>query len=386
MTDLKIGGQPVHRRLLHERSRLADALVARLLAENEQYRSLPAGELAHDILRVVEENLVALAEALRERRVPADVGGRVVETAVRGAEQGMPPSALIDAYHLAFAETWRAMTAQARPEELADVLECSRLIMAYTRRVSEVVTDAYFEEAHRRSAEERDERHRLLSALLNGVRVDGLAPGYTVVSLAIEDGPAVATRRRTHRMERELESFAAGALFDHGGSIALLPWSGPWAQLEALMVRLAEAARTPVAAAAAHAAPEEVPAQVRQTREVLEVVGWFGLGPGLYRLADVLLEYQLTRPTAASAELAALLDPLEPHPDLLRTLRTHLRHGRSRRVTAERLHLHPNTVDYRLRRVAALTGLDPADDAHVQRLGAALAARLANERPRDQSR
>ncbi|MBE1563707.1 hypothetical protein H4W81_006486 [Nonomuraea africana] len=30
-----------------------------------------------------------------------------------------------------------------------------------------------------------------------------------------------------------------------------------------------------------------------------------------------------------------------------------------------------------MRKVAALTGLDPADDHHVQRIGAALAARRA---------
>ncbi|MET9341736.1 helix-turn-helix domain-containing protein [Nonomuraea sp. NPDC003804] len=82
-------------------------------------------------------------------------------------------------------------------------------------------------------------------------------------------------------------------------------------------------------------------------------------------------------PPAATADLAALLAPLDAHPELLLTLETHLRHGRSRRATADALHLHPNTVDYRLRRVAALTGLDPADDGDVQRVGAALAARRA---------
>ncbi|MFI6500228.1 PucR family transcriptional regulator [Nonomuraea typhae] len=375
--ELTIGGEPVHRRLTHERARLAGVLVARLTAEVEQYRELPAGELAHDIVTVVEENLLALARALRDRAVPADPGGRVAETAIRGAEQGMPPGALVAAYHVAFAETWRALTARARPEDLPDVLACTELILAYTRRVTEVVTAAYFDERGRVSAEERDERHRLLSALLNGEHVDGLAPAYTVVCLTAGDGGALATRRKLHRIERELEAFAPGTLFDRLAGAALLPWSGPWERLHHLVVRLAEAARSPVTAAAAQAVPAEVPERLRQTREVLDVVGWFGRGPGLYRMSDVLLEYQLTRQTAASRELAALLDPLDAHPELLGTLEAHLRCGRSRRATARALHLHPNTVDYRLRRVAALTGLDPADDAHVQRVGAALAARMS---------
>jgi DNA-binding PucR family transcriptional regulator len=32
--------------------------------------------------------------------------------------------------------------------------------------------------------------------------------------------------------------------------------------------------------------------------------------------------------------------------------------GRDRRRTAERLHIHPNTLDHRLRRARRLTGLD----------------------------
>ncbi|MGW7416296.1 helix-turn-helix domain-containing protein, partial [Streptomyces sp. NPDC054863] len=41
------------------------------------------------------------------------------------------------------------------------------------------------------------------------------------------------------------------------------------------------------------------------------------------------------------------------------------------------LHIHPNTVDYRLRKIAELTGADPLKTADVALLGAALAARTA---------
>lgn len=40
--------------------------------------------------------------------------------------------------------------------------------------------------------------------------------------------------------------------------------------------------------------------------------------PGLYVLRDVLLDDQLSRPSDAQQQLAALLDPLDSHPDLLR--------------------------------------------------------------------
>ncbi|MDG4863407.1 helix-turn-helix domain-containing protein, partial [Streptomyces sp. T-3] len=51
-----------------------------------------------------------------------------------------------------------------------------------------------------------------------------------------------------------------------------------------------------------------------------------------------------------------------------------------RRPTAAELHVHPNTVDYRLRRISELTGLDPANTADVPLLSAALAARSTRHR------
>lgn len=138
----------------------------------------------------------------------------------------------------------------------------------------------------------------------------------------------------------------------------------------------------PLTAALTESAVADLPEQVRQAKEILDVARWFGKGPGVYLLPDVLVEYQLTRPTAATPALAALLDPLDGYPELLATLETHLALGRARRRTAEALHLHPNTVDYRLRKAAGLTGLDPSDDAHLQRIAAALAARKASGQAR----
>ena len=39
--------------------------------------------------------------------------------------------------------------------------------------------------------------------------------------------------------------------------------------------------------------------------------------------------------------------------------------------------MHPNTVDYRLRRIAELTGLDPTSITDIALINAALAARAA---------
>jgi hypothetical protein len=99
-----------------------------------------------------------------------------------------------------------------------------------------------------------------------------------------------------------------------------------------------------------------------------------GRGPGVYRLDDVLLEYQLTRPGPARDRLASAVAPLATRPELRETLEAYLEHGLDRQRTARSLHLHPNTVDYRIRKIGVLTGLDATRAGDVVRVRAALAA------------
>lgn len=58
--------------------------------------------------------------------------------------------------------------------------------------------------------------------------------------------------------------------------------------------------------------------------------------------------------------------------DLLGTLAAYFHHGGTVEATARELIVHPNTVRYRLRQVADLTGLDPSDGRHAFALRIAL--------------
>ncbi|WP_431895502.1 PucR family transcriptional regulator [Nonomuraea sp. bgisy101] len=89
----------------------------------------------------------------------------------------------------------------------------------------------------------------------------------------------------------------------------------------------------------------------------------------------MLVEYQLARPGSGLVRLAAKLDPLNAHPYLIDTLRAFVNRGHNRRQTAQDLHIHRNTLDYRLHRVTALTGLDLMVPAEARMLAAALTAR-----------
>jgi hypothetical protein len=89
---------------------------------------------------------------------------------------------------------------------------------------------------------------------------------------------------------------------------------------------------------------------------------------------DLLAERVLLGDTAAGETLAVRLKDNLGEGDLPGTLAAYFEVGGSIEATARRLYCHPNTVRYRLRRVADLTGLDPGQprDAFTLQVGLAL--------------
>ena len=96
---------------------------------------------------------------------------------------------------------------------------------------------------------------------------------------------------------------------------------------------------------------------------------------GIYTLRHLLTEVQATRPGPARSALLDVLAGLEDHAELLATLATYVEDGGRRTETAKQLHIHPNTLDYRLRRIRDLTGVDPVERDGAQLLRSALIAR-----------
>jgi DNA-binding PucR family transcriptional regulator len=68
------------------------------------------------------------------------------------------------------------------------------------------------------------------------------------------------------------------------------------------------------------------------------------------------------------------LGPLLPREDLVLTLRAWLAFSGSRTAVADALHLHRNSVGYRVGQIKALLGVDPLDPEAIVRLQAALVA------------
>ncbi|MFB7617430.1 PucR family transcriptional regulator [Kitasatospora sp. NPDC056181] len=398
-----IGGVPADQQLLGSVPELVETVIATLVERVPTYRRLPREQVAGELAQVTERRIRALAQAVRTGLpAPAAEFAAVREAAARRAEEGLPLDAVLLAHHLGMEVCWELVTRQARDGDAADLLVLNRLLLDQLRRATSAAGAGYVEDRRDLADERHAARHALLTALLEGAPADEAAeraglrlpPAYAVLCLAVADHPdeqapgvdrTVAARRKLRRLRAELDhrtrQSALTSLTATGG-VALVPLDrGPdavpaatWLMLADTVHRTARATGAAVQAGAAAATPAGVPGAAALAHEVLEVARAFGRPPGLHRLDDVLLEYQLSRPSHARSRLASLIEPLADSGDLLATLRTHLAGGLNRRHTARTLHLHPNTVDYRLRRVAVLTGLDPTRPADLLRIAAAIAA------------
>jgi hypothetical protein len=209
----------------------------------------------------------------------------------------------------------------------------------------------------------------------------GSGDGAVVLALDLADGAGADAPRRL-RIERALDRHFGRDVpmlleFDGGHAIVprtLLPSpQGP--ALDAIAAQVVAISPDGRVAAAEAATPGAVPQAARIGSEVLRLARGAGRPSGAHRLSDVLLEYHLTRRDASSDLLAGLLAPLEERPELLETVRVYLQEHYDRRRAAQRLSLHPNTVDNRLARTTELTGLDPSTPRGVALLLAALAVR-----------
>ncbi|WEH19852.1 helix-turn-helix domain-containing protein [Streptomyces sp. VNUA24] len=96
-----------------------------------------------------------------------------------------------------------------------------------------------------------------------------------------------------------------------------------------------------------------------------------------HTLADVFVELAVADVPFADAWLRSLARRLDLGPDLLITLDAYYRHDMHRGSTAAALTVHSRTLDYRLRRVRELTGIDPGSTRGVRTLSAVVARRLS---------
>ncbi|NKY52683.1 PucR family transcriptional regulator [Nocardia vermiculata] len=360
------------------------------------------GDAIHGDITTITRTCLELAISLLDGRDIPEKTERLKDAAAGWAREGVPIDTIHHAIHEGFkigfdlVITNTNSNAQPTHADYADLISGAKLLVEILDTMTTAVSSAYVRELRTVVSEHHNAVHTLTSALLAGhptstmARECGIeiADSYHIVALHIPPhpdqanphlDPTIVARRKLRRIQAALathtHSTTLHLLSTDGGTLLIPTTRTTTADLDALTTRLSHAARVPITATTTTATAHTIPTATDQTHQLLDMVTRLRTAPGLYRFDDLALEYQLTRPGPGRNHLATLLDPLDHHPELLTTLQTHISNNLNRQRTARHLHVHTNTVDYRLKRIAQLTGLDPTHSTGLWQLRSALIAR-----------
>ncbi|MGW4636439.1 PucR family transcriptional regulator [Nocardia sp. NPDC004415] len=379
----------------------ADELVSQLVsyfAENVMpCQALPSEAMRGDITEFTRRCLTLAIEMLDKRTTPSEQQLAALRAAAaQHAREGVPVGTLLRAYAEGFRIGFELVIEQVTADDLAEVVAGTRLLLRTLEVINATVTSAYLDEQREVAKEHQTGAQTMVSALLSGHGVGALtrqtgirvADSYQVVALMIpeladEHDPRVdaqvVARRKLRRVQAALaDAFASRslALLSTRGGTLLIPSDEPeLPQMTGdVLATISATSGVELTATLVPAPIEQIPQATEDAHELLELVRGIAKPPGLYELSDIAIEYQLTRPGPAREHLAGVIAPLATHPELLETLRTYMATGLNRKATGRRLHVHPNTIDYRLRRVSGLTDLDLTTAEGILRARIALLA------------
>ncbi len=277
------------------------------------------------------------------------------------ATEGVRLEDLLRSFGLAHQLGWRLLRRYARSDESEALIELAGLLAQYLDRISAVVTETYLTERELLVSEEERRTRSLLDRLCVDSPLDAedseLADRLGVpVGRAYSPFAIVMPGRPPHR-----HAALAARLRRDGWRLAVTQSDCvvglTWKPLdlpdlgEGREVLLAIAQPTPRGELAA--AREEVAVLAEHGRRM-------GL-LGRLEADDYLLEILLGRsPRLATRLREKVLAPLadDDHGELARTLQTLVDCRFDRTATSAALHVHRNTLAYRLRQIEEITGLD----------------------------
>ncbi|WP_019201459.1 CdaR family transcriptional regulator [Tsukamurella sp. 1534] len=365
---------------LHGLHREVSRLAGDLYGSRISYDALPPAMVASGFDDGLRGNIDLLFHTLATGSPPTELEMQpMVELALERIRDGADLSEILDAYHEVTRLLWDELVAGSDEERLRSI---TAMVPTITRHVAEVTTRITVAAGSlgETSAARSEARRAFAAALLAGEARPDLAAAariapaerYSALDLRLVPGaPPLAVRG----LERMLA--AHGALFvpDDRGWVALIPADRDEARA-AVTQGLLEACGDDGAFFHAGVALAEtaagVPAAVTDAR-IVRAVRALGppspvpATPESERFALLTLRSEEDR-----KPLRALAAAVREHPDLEATLRAFVRSDGNQAATARILHVHRNTVPYRLSRLAGITGADPSTIEGAALLRAAL--------------
>lgn len=363
--------------LTQGRTALVERIVAEVYAEVPAYRTLHGSQLSE--VRAITAWLVSRSLELwvaGERRLPPQDVERLRGIGRTRAADGRSIGAVVRAHRVGSAAAVRLMADMAADQlETTDVFALGELWLTAIDQISESLTGGHAEAVQRLDTDVERARRAFLEDLLVGrqashgairdrTRTLGICPPDPAVLVVAEDDPATKGEPQAATVSAGMELCAEQP--SGGGDPLLTTRAGRLVLLlspdGAEQVRRALGERSWRACVLTPRALSDMSGAYRLADGALESAPSHAYDThGLLDEADACVLALLNNgPTTPEEVRTAVLGPLllEDNAHLLHTVRAYFRAGTAT-AAAESLHVHAQTLRYRLRRVREITGRDP---------------------------
>jgi hypothetical protein len=365
---------------------IGQAIAARIVDEIPAYRDA-APELINDLRAGATATVGVLARTHAEgTAVRREDVAFVRELAARRVHQGVSLEVFVHAYRVALLAYWDACADEAMRLRISREagFALARSAIDAMDTITTQASEAYLREENRLRTQSGRAARDLVERLIDGQPVDSgrrhaAAPGLdptgqllTVVGrveqTTVAVGDALQLGRDALEQNMALGTVRPLATIRHGELVLISAGTSPHTKIASLRVarqRTIEEHKIDVRYGVS--VPSQGFASVRQGyREAALALSYTSAGRPIVSLDDLsALECALVGATATTkAIIASKGNTLRalPEPDLaaaVETIRAFSAADLNVAKTAEQLHVHPNTVRYRLQQIATRTGYDP---------------------------
>ena len=392
--------------LANDPSGVVTRTYARLLELEENYANLPLS-VREDILQFLQCCSRLWFDTLVNGNPPSSQEMEWLANAGRRrVHQGIALSSVLRAYRLGGLETWSALlTAAEKDGESRDQLlfEVSRYLLESFDYMSQTIVQAYLDEQYQRARWRDSLRFELCSLVFrNPEDVEGfhkcaeslgIDPTVPRIALAIE---TKQIKVLPSKLESEYDRFSLCVsrhfksnyedlvrVIHRGRLIVWVPCirgdtlvagDRRFADCAAALVK----ATSEILAVGIGLLNQGPSGWAQSVDEACKALEFGSPAPGKRRVhlySEIVVNESVRRTDNVLRYLNCLLELLAEEPELLSTLQTYFDHLQRRKITADALGIHPNTLNHRLERIETLLGARLDEASWIAKLHVAVRLR-----------